>query len=241
MKLILFFWIIWQNNFWSTKRMNNQNTLLFFLLYSHNVYTNISFERYYYDHAAASIYLGTGFLWTTPFPVPLLLFFYYYFLWLPLLLFCSSLSACLLGGHRQAPAVSRAGRRAARPPPPRERIWRSQALRPALAVSPGAADKCEHDSGREQQLSDFTLFFCFIYCKPNIMTETTLTKKKDRQIINIVAATNACTRYGREHAHNTHNHCRFFQVYIYNMQMQYPVHNKEIPRSLFSSRCQQLF
>ena len=73
------------------------------------------------------------------------------------------------------------------------------------------------------------------------MTETTLTKKKDRQIINIVAATNAFTRYGREHAHNTHNHCRFFQVYIYNMQMQYPVHNKEIPRSLFSSRCQQIF
>lgn len=90
MKLILFFWIIWQNNFfWSTKRMNNQNMpFFFFLLYSHNVYTNISFERYYYDLPTASIYLGTGFLWTTPFPVPLLLF-------LLSLFFVTSLAAVL--------------------------------------------------------------------------------------------------------------------------------------------------
>jgi len=203
------------NFFWSTKRMNNQNTLLLlFLLYRYNVYTNISFERYYYDHASASIYLGTGFLWTTPFPVPLLLFFIIIILWLPLLLFCSSLSACLLGGHRQAPAVS-----------------------------PGAADKCEHDSGREESATFwFHIIFLFYLLQTKYNDRNDPDKKKiDRQIINIVAETNACTRYGREHAHNTHNHCRFFQVYIYNMQMQYPVHNKEIPRSLFSSRCQQLF
>jgi len=74
--------------------MNNQNTLLFFLLYSHNVYTNISFERYYYDHAAASIYLGTGFLWTTLFPVPLLLFI--------IIIFCDFPCCCSVHPSRLA-------------------------------------------------------------------------------------------------------------------------------------------
>jgi hypothetical protein len=134
-------------------------------------------------------------------------------LWLPLLLFSSSLSACLLGGHRQAPAVS-----------------------------PGAADKCQHDSGREESATFwFHIIFLFYLLQTKYNDRNDPDKKIDRQIINIVAATNACTRYGRKRAHNTHNHCRFFQVYIYNMQMQYPVHNKEIPRSLFSSRCQHFF
>jgi len=100
---------------------------------------------------------------------------------------------------------------------------------PALVtgVSPGAADKCEHDSGREESATfSFSHHFSLLLQnKYNDRNDPDKKKWTDRSYR--CCYTNACTRFGREHARNTHNHCRFLQVYTHNMQMQYPIHNKE--------------